>query len=199
MLADIKDKIEKYVAQYVSSIVNYKPIANNAKPAQYFSTMNIIKAIAANVYPQIYVDLVSRYEKEEAKFRLKRMGLRVGMYFLRTNHDFLMKHEKFPEIIIKTAKSEVNETLKFYDKVKEDGKLKSYKFKVKDCIFCSGIPPFENIEIPYCIAKAGTYESIYNITSMYSKDLEPKLVHVDVLKSAESEDDVCEYELTVVE
>ena len=198
-MLDIKNEIEKYVAEYIPDIVNYKPMANNAKPAKYFSTMNIIKAIAANVYPQIYVDIVGRYDTEEAKFRLKRMGLRVSKYFLRTNYEFLKKHEKYPNIFIKTLKSEVNETVKFYDKVKEDGKLISSKFKVKDCIFCSGVPLFEDIPIPYCIAKAGTYEGIYNITSRYSRDLEPKLVHIDVIKSAEFQGDVCEYQLTVIE
>lgn len=199
MLEEIKHDIEKNVADYIEYIERYKPKAKNAKSAEYFSKMNIIKAIAANVYPQIYVDMINRFDLDEAKFKLKRMGSRVAKYYVSTNLEILKKHDKFPNIFIKIAKTEVREKLKFYDRVKEDGKLKSCKFQVKECIFCHGIPPFENTDIPYCVAKAGTYETIYNIVSIYAKDLEPRLVQIDTLKSAQDENDFCIYELTVID
>ena len=81
----------------------------------------------------------------------------------------------------------------------ENGKLKYCKIQVENCFFCSDIPTIENIEIPYCCALAGIYQNIYNLKSLYNKNLEPRLVKIDALKSAEEEGDFCEYLLVVID
>ncbi len=198
MSEEEKDLIEKTALKDVEYIIHYDPIAKAAKSAEYFAKMTIIKPIAANVYPQIYVDLVGRFDKEEATRRLKSLGLRVAKFFYCTFPKILKKPQKFDDIFVKIAKVNLHEKLSIVDKVEEKGILKYCKILVENCFFCSEIPPIENIEIPYCQALAGTYQNLYNLKSLYNKDLEPRLVKIDAIKSAEYEGDQCEYLLSVI-
>lgn len=195
---EVKQKIEELVLKDIDYIQNYNPIAKGAESAKYFGKMTIIKPIAANVYPQIYVDMVKRFKKEEAEQRLKNLGLRVTKFFYSAFPDLLKKQQKFSEIFINTAKTHMHEKIEIKG-IENIKKLKSCTFKVENCFFCAGITPIENIEIPYCIAKAGIYENLYNIKSLYNENLEPRLVKVDAIKSATFDGDLCEYQLTVID
>jgi hypothetical protein len=95
----------------------------------------------------------------------------------------------------------LHEKIEFRDKVieKENKQLKACIIEVKDCFFCSEITPFAHMDLPYCIPLAGLYENLYNIKSLYNKNLEPRLIQVTTMKSAEHDGDSCLYQLTVIE
>ncbi|HUX99817.1 MAG TPA: hypothetical protein VMV49_09705 [Candidatus Deferrimicrobium sp.] len=199
MESDLKSQMEKSISKDLEYILNYKHIAVEAKNAEYFSKMTIIKPIANNVYPQIYVDLIQRFDHDEAIRHLKSMGTRVSKYFYSVFPKMLTKPQKFTEIFSEVAESHLNSKLIFKDKVQEDKKLKSCIIEVKDCFFCSEITLFQNLKIPYCIPIMGMYENLYNIKSVYNKGMNPRLIYLNALKSAEYDGDTCEYKLTVID
>jgi predicted hydrocarbon binding protein len=194
-----KGNIEQLILQDIDYILNYKPVAKGAESAKYFSKMTIIKPIALNVYPQIYIDLVKRFEKNEAIHRLRNLGLRVAKFYYSSFPEVLKKPQKLTEILEDVAKTHLHEKMVFKDEVLEGKRLKSCKIEVRDCFFCSEVTLIENTAIPYCTALSGLYQNLYNIRSLYSKNLEPRLIHVDTLKSAQFDGDTCEYQLTVIE
>jgi len=199
MMTELKGDIERLVLQDIDYISNYKPAAKGAESAKYFSKMTIIKPIALNVYPQIYIDLVKRFEKNEAIRRLRNLGLRVAKFYYSSFPELLKKQQKLTEIIEDVAKSHMHEKMVFKDETTDSGKLKSCKIEVKECFFCSEVTLIENTEIPYCTALSGLYQNLYNIRSLYAKNLDPRLIHVNTLKSAQFDGDTCEYQLTVIE
>jgi hypothetical protein len=196
---EAKEEIESLVLQDIDYILNYKPAAIGAESAKYFSKMTIIKPIALNVYPQIYTDLVKRFEQAEAIGHLRTLGLRVAKFYYANFPDLLKKPQKLTEIIESVAKSHLHEKMTFKDEIVEDGQLKSCNIEVQDCFFCSEVTLIENTEIPYCTPLAGLYQNLYNIKSVQAKNMEPRLIRVDMLKSAQSEGDICEYKLTAIE
>ncbi|MFX0138924.1 MAG: hypothetical protein ACFFDN_35110 [Candidatus Hodarchaeota archaeon] len=199
MREDIKQKIEKLVLKDIDYILHYKPIAKGAESAQHFSNMTIIKPIALNVYPQIYVDLVKRFEKDEAIRRLRNLGYRVAKFYYSSFPNELKKPQKFSKIFSEVGKKHMDEKVIIENKIEIYKKLKSCNIKIEHCIFCSDITPFENLDIPFCIAKTGFYENLYNIKSLYNRDMEPRLVQVDSIRSARFDGDYCEYKLTVID
>ena len=199
MFKEIRDDLEQNTAKDIDYILKYKPRAKGAQSAQHFSNMTIIKPIALNVYPQIYVDLVKRSVTDEAVRHLKSMGLRVAKYYYSVFPEELRKKQKFTEIFSEVAKNHLKSNLVFKDRVKVDKKLVSCTIEIHDCFFCSGIAAFQNLEIPYCTPVAGTFEGLYNIKSLYNRNLEPRLIHINAHKSAEYDGDVCEYHLVVIE
>ncbi len=197
-----KDKInaiEQLTAKQIDYIVKYKPRAKGAQSAQHFFDMTIIKPIALNVYPEIYVDLIKRFEHDEAVRHLNSMGLRVAKYYYSTFPEKLRQSQKFTEIFSGVVKTHLKSKLVFKDKIKEDKKLKSCTIEIHDCFFCSEIALFENPEIPYCTPIAGACEGLYNIKSLYNRNLEPRLIQVFAHKSAEYDGDICEYKLVVID
>ena len=199
MQKDIIATIEDFTARSIDYILKYKPRAEGAQSAQHFSSMTIIKPIALNVYPQIYVDLIERSAHDEAIGHLKSMGLRVAKYYYSVFPDELRKTQKFAGIFSEVAKAHLNSKLVFKNKVKEDKKLKSCTIEVHDCFFCSGIQTIENLKIPYCTPVAGTFEGLYNIKSLYNRNLEPRLIQITAHKSAEYDGDVCLYKLMAID
>jgi hypothetical protein len=199
MITESKGDIERLIQQDIDYILNYKPTTKGAESAKYFSKMTIIKPIALNVYPQIYIDLVKRFEKPEAIRRLRSLGLRVAKFYYCSFPELLKKQQKLTEIIDEVAKSYLHEKTTYKDEITDGGKLKSCKMEVKDCFFCSEVTLIENAEIQYCTALSGFYQNLYNIRSLYSKNLNPRLIRVDTLKSAKFEGDTCEYQITVIE
>ncbi|MDD1776790.1 MAG: hypothetical protein LUQ65_01370, partial [Candidatus Helarchaeota archaeon] len=143
--------------------------------------------------------LVKRFEKKEAIRRLRNLGLRVAKFYYSGFPEVLKKTQKLTEIIDDVAKSHLHEKIEFKDEVTDGKRLKSCKFEVRDCFFCSEVTLIENTEIPYCTALSGLYENLYNIRSLYAKNLDPRLIHVDTVKSAQFDGDTCEYQLTVIE
>ena len=198
-MLETKEEIEKRVSEDISYIVNFEQIAKGAKNAQHFEDMTIIKPIALNVYPQIYVDLVQRFDHDEAYRRLKRLGLRETKLLYATLPRMLVKRQKFEETFTDIASTHLKSRLEFTDKVEENGILKSCKIIVHDCFFCSEITVFEDIDIPYCLPNCGVYENAYNIKSLYLKKSNPRLIRIDAIKSAKFDGDTCEYQLTVME
>jgi hypothetical protein len=199
MAQELKNEIENRALKDLEYISNYKPIAPEAKSAQHFSKMTIIKPIAINVYPQIYIDLVKQFDQTEVTRRLKNLGLRVAKFYYSVFPEMLQKSQTFPEIFTEVAQTHLHEQLTFTNRVKENKRLISCTIKVKECFFCSGITLIENIPIPYCIPVAGLYENLYNLKSLYNNNMEPRLVTIDATKSAEFEGDVCEYQVTVID
>jgi len=199
MQKDIIDALEQLTSKDIDYILKYKPRAKGAQSAQHFSNMTIIKPIALNVYPEIYVDLIKRFEHDEAVRHLKSMGLRVAKYYYSTFPEKLRKSQKFTEIFSEVAKTHLKSKLVFKDKIKENNKLRSCTIEIQDCFFCSEIALFENLEIPYCTPVAGLYEGLYNIKSLFNRNLEPRLIQVIAHKSAESDGDICEYKLVVID
>lgn len=196
---DLKATIESRIFKDLDYIMKYKPTTTKAGSADYFSKMTIIKPIALNVYPQIYVDLVQRFDQNEAFRHLKNMGYRVSKYFYSLFPEMLQKSQKFTEIFSEIAQSHLKSKLTFKDKVEENKKLKSCVIEVEDCFFCTEIALFENIQIPYCVPIMGMYESLYNIKSLYNKNMEPRLIFLEAIKSAKHATDTCEYQLTVID
>ena len=199
MFREIRDALEQRIARDIDYILKYKARAKGAQSAQHFSKMTIIKPIALNVYPQIYVNLVKRSQTDEAILHLKSMGLRVAKYYYSTFPDELRKNQKFTQIFSEVAKTHLKSKLVFKDKVQVDKKLVSCTIEIHDCFFCSGIAAIENLEIPYCTPVAGLYENLYNIKSLYNRNLDPRLIQVNAHKSAEYDGDTCEYHVVVIE
>ena len=201
MTEETKEEIEMRVLEDIQYILNYKPLTVGAKSAQYFSKMKIIKPIAVNSYPNIYSDLVQRFERNEASRRLKRLGLREAKFLYATNPNLFKKPQKFIEVFREVAESHLSSKLVFKDRIKEEEskKLKSFTIEVHNCFFCSEVAVFEGIDIPYCIPNCGVYENMYNIKSLYSEGLEPRLIRIDAVRSAEYDGDTCEYHVVVLE
>jgi len=199
MINESKGDIERFVLQDIDYILNYKPTSKGAESAKYFSKMTIIKPIALNVYPQIYIDLVKRFDKKEAIRRLRNLGLRVAKFYYSGFPEWLKKQQKLTEIIEDVAKSHMHEKMIFKDEIIDGKRLKSCKIEVRDCFFCSEVTLIENTEIPYCTALSGLYQNLYNIRSLYSKNMDPRMIRIDTLKSAQFDGDTCEYQLTVIE
>ncbi len=199
MSEETKEEIEMRVLEDIQYILNYIPVAPGAKSAQYFSKMKIIKPIAVNAYPNIYSDLVQRFEKNEATRRLKRLGLREAKFLYATEPKLFKKPQKFIEIFREVAESHLSSKLVFKDRAKEDKKLTGFTIEVHDCFFCSEVAVFEDIVIPYCIPNAGVYENMYNIKSLYIEGMEPRLIRVDAIKSAKFDGDTCKYHVVVLD
>ena len=128
MMNESKGDIERLISQDIDYILNYKPVAKGAESAKHFSKMTIIKPIALNVYPQIYIDLVKRFEKKEAIRRLRNLGLRVAKFYYSGFPEVLKKTQKLTEIIDDVAKSHLHEKIEFKDEVTDGKRLKSCKF-----------------------------------------------------------------------
>ena len=92
----------------------------------------------------------------------------------------------------------MHEKISFKDLIKVEKQIVSCNLEVKDCFFRSEVTLIEGVDIPYCCAKAGVYESLYNLKSLYNRNMEPRLIHVTTTKSAEEEGDICEYHLEVI-
>ncbi|NVM52179.1 MAG: hypothetical protein HWN66_00660 [Candidatus Helarchaeota archaeon] len=199
MEIEIKEALEKSVSNDLDYIISYKPRAIGAKSAQHFSKMNIIKPIALNAYPQIYIDLVKRFDRDEAIRRLKSLGLRETKFLYATFPDLLKKPQNFNKIFTEAAKKHLHSKLIFKNKVLENKILRSMTLVVKDCFFCSEIEPFEDIDIPYCTPNAGLYENLYNLKSLYNQNMNPRLVQIEALKSARYDGDTCVYLLSVID
>jgi hypothetical protein len=195
----LKQEIEAATLKNIEYILGYKATAEGAKSAKYFQKMEIIKPIALNVYPQIYIDMVKTFPRAEAVQHLRNLGHRVAKFYYACFPDELKKHYKFTDIFSIVAKDHMHEKITFNNIVKEKKRLVSADLEVTDCFFCSGATLIEGIDIPYCTAKAGVYESLYNIKSLYNRNLDPRLVHISTIKSAEEEGDTCEYHLKVIE
>ncbi|NVM28802.1 MAG: hypothetical protein HWN65_08160 [Candidatus Helarchaeota archaeon] len=200
MVEETREDIEMRVLEDIQYILNYEPRAIGAESALYFSKMNIIKPIAVNAYPNIYSDIVQRFERDEAYRRLKMLGLREAKFLYTSLPNYLKKPQKFTEIFREVAQSHLSSTLIFKDKVKEDKKLKGFKIRVEKCFFCSEVTVFEDIDIPYCIPNAGVYENMYNIKSLYNEEgRDPRLIRIDAIKSAKFDGDFCEYQVVVLD
>lgn len=194
-----KEEIESIVLQDLEFVNNFWPLAPEAKSAKHFEKMTIIKPIALNSYPQIYADLVQRFEIKEAAMRLKRLGLRETKFLYASLPEMLTSPQKFYDIFTDFATSHFGSKLSFEDKIEEDHQLKSCKIIVHDCFFCSEITVFEAVDIPYCIPNCGVFENLYNIKSLYRGGLIPRLIRIDPIKSAEFDGDTCIYELVVLD
>ena len=199
MTEDTKEEIEMRVLEDLQFILNFKAVAVKAGSADFFSKMRIIKPIAVNAYPNIYSDLVSRFDRAEASFRLKRLGLREAKFLYATEPELFRKPQKFIEIFREVAESHLSSKLVFRDRVKEDKKLLSFTIEVHECFFCSEVAVFEDIDIPYCIPNAGVYENMYNLKSLHNEGMAPRLIRVDAVKSAKFDGDFCEYHVVVLE
>ena len=199
MTEETKEEIEMRVLEDIQYILNYKPVAVGAKSAEYFSKMQIIKPIAVNSYPNIYSDLVQRFERAEASRRLKRLGLREAKFLYATEPKLFKKPQKFIEIFREVAESHLSSKLVFKDRAKDDKKLMGFAIEVHECFFCSEVAVFEDIEIPYCIPNAGVYENMYNIKSLYNEGMEPRLIRIDAVRSAKYDGDTCEYHVVVLD
>jgi len=194
-----KSLIEKLVLEDLAYISNYKPVVKNRISIQDFLKMSVIKPIAQNVYPQLYTDLISRCEPDEAIRRLKNTGRRLAKYFYSVFPDILKKPQKFDEIILNVPKSHLHKNLQLKDKVIENSRIQSCIIEIKNCFFCSGIDKIEDLDIPYCTALAGFYENLYNIKSLGNQNLNPRLIEVTSISSASDERDLCEYKLIAID
>jgi hypothetical protein len=199
MSSSLKEDIEAAALKNIEYILSYKPTADVPESAQYFRKMEIIKPVAINVYPQIYIDMVKTYSRAEAILHLRSLGHRVAKFYYASFPEEFKKPHKFKDIFATVAKEHLHEKISFKDVVKEDKQLISCNLEVKDCFFCSEVILIEGVDIPYCCAKAGAYESLYNIKSLYHRNMQPRLIHVTTTKSAEEEGDTCEYHLEVIE
>ena len=202
MLEEDVSTIEKIATNSLDYVLSFKPRAVGAESAQHFSKMNVIRPVALNVYPQIYTDLITRFDRDEATRRLKNMGRNVAKLYYCAFPEMLRKPQKFKDIFLGIAKSQYQEKLEFKEVVTENNTVKSCILQNKDCYFCTGFIEdidTEKIGIPYCAGKAGAYENLYNIKSLYHKNLVPRLIRVDGIKSAQFEGDVCEYRLVAID
>ena len=74
MTEETKEEIENRVLEDLQYILNYKPITPKAQSAEFFSKMKIIKPIAVNAYPNIYSDLVQRFDEARThRIRVKHL------------------------------------------------------------------------------------------------------------------------------
>ena len=194
----MQQEIEKSVLQDIDYILNYQPVVKGVD-AQSFLKMTVIKPIAQNVYPQLYTDLIRRFERVEAVQRLKNTGRRVAKYYYSVFPEALKTPQKLIDILKSVAEPHLREKIRLKDVVQENSILKRCVIEVENCFFCSGVNIIENVEIPYCLGLAGLYENLYNIKSLFNKNLEPRLIQVTTMKSATHEKDRCEHELIAVE
>ncbi len=196
-----KQKTEK-VYQDIEYINNFESLAPRAQIAPNYREARMIKSIADSVYPQIYGFLVRNFSREEAFRRLRVMGQNAVKIYYAINKKELQQKGKLEEIFKGICRDSgeryrITETVK--KKVNKKKVIQRLVLKKYHCIFCTGAMLAENIDIPFCLPSVGYWEQWYNIRSLYHGDWQPRLIHIEVTKTAEDNSDYCEYVVEAIE
>ncbi len=187
------------VLKDITYVQNFKPVALNAIPLKVFSTMKIIKPISLNVYPEIYGYIVRKFEREEAIQKLKHMGYQTAKYLYSLIPKRLIKKESLFETFTTFAKHNSGEKLQLKNIIKHNKVIKSCTIRKYKCIFCTGATIPENVDIPFCYPSAAFYQHFYNLKSISCGNLKPRLVNIEVIKTAKDNKDYCEYQLEALD
>ncbi|MHA1278498.1 MAG: hypothetical protein ACTSQI_13600 [Candidatus Helarchaeota archaeon] len=185
--------------EYINNFISQAP---KARIASNYREARMIKSITSSIYPQIFGFLVRNYSRAEAIKRLKVMGQKAVRIYYAINKNELHQKSNLQEIF-KGICRDSGERIRITDIVKKKvGKKKiiqSLVIKKYRCIFCTETTLMENIDVPYCLPSVGYWEQWYNIRSLYQGNWQPRLIHMDVTKTAEHDKDFCEYHVEVLE
>jgi hypothetical protein len=179
------------VMRDIDYIKNYKSVAPKAKPATDYKEGKIVKAVIASVYPQTFGFIAKNFSKEEAIEKLRWMGQRSVAIFYSIHPQRLQKKGSFVDIV-KDIGVHSGERVKVEKQITKNGVLQNCIIRKYKCIFCTDTYPVET-PIFFCYPSASFYQHYYNIRSLLLGTLKPKLVFVDIIKTAENDDDYCLY------
>jgi hypothetical protein len=200
--SDVAMKKEAQVLLDIDYITDFISKAPKARIAPDYTKGQMIKSITTSIYPQLYAYLVQNFDKEEAIQRLKILGRdAVKIYYSINGKQLQQKGELMT--IFKEIGRDSGERYRISDVIKKKvGKKKvieSMVIKKYRCLFCTEAMEMEDLDIPYCLPSLAFWEQWYNIRSIYLGGWHPRLIHLDITKTAEHDKDFCEYHVKTVE
>ena len=191
-------KIRDQVLQDIEYIKNFKSVAPKAKPVTEWKNAKMVKITTQSIYPQVYGFLMKNFNRAETIVRLREMGRRAVPVFYSIHGQRLSKKGSLLEVLREIgAHSRERATIK--EQTKKNGIIQKYVLKKYKCVFCTEGYPVENTDIPYCYPSVAFWQQYYNIRSLYLGNMKPRLIYVDVTKTAENDDDYCLYSVEALE
>jgi hypothetical protein len=207
-IADSKDplkdpnfikQISDQVLRDIEYIKNFKSLAPKAKPIGDFKNAKIVKAASSAIYPQVYGFLIKNYNKEICVQKLRGMGARAVTVFYSIHPQRLPKKGN-PLEVLKEIGAHSGEKIKVEKEQKKDGVLSRCIIRKYKCIFCTGGYPVETKDAAaYCYPSVAFWQQYYNIRSLYNGNMKPRLIYIDVIKTAENDDDYCLYSIEAID
>lgn len=191
-------KITDQVLKDIDYIKNYKSIAPKAKPVKDYREAKIVKAVTSSIYPQTFGFIAKNFKKEETIEKLRWMGQRSVAIFYSIHPQRLQKKGGFVDIVREIG-IHSGERVKLEKQITKKGVLQSCIIRKYKCIFCTEGYPVETPNLFYCYPSASFYQHYYNIRSLMLGNLKPRLIFVDIIKTAENDDDYCLYHVERIE
>ena len=191
-------EIEKNVLADIEYIKNFVSSAPNAKIASNYEDARIVKAVTGSVYPQVFAYIVKNLNREEAIQKLREMGRRSVAVFFSTSTKNLPKKVKFKNLFREIGRHS-GELYRITDITKKKGVIESCTIKKRRCVFCYESIKMEDVDVPYCYPSVSFHQHYYNIRSLYRGNVKPRLIYIDIVKTAEHDKDYCEYHMTAID
>lgn len=191
-------KVRDQVLKDIEYIKNFKSVAPNAKPATGWKNAKIVKMTHQSIYPQLYGFLMKNYSKEEVVEKLREMGQRTIPVFYSIHPGRLSKRGSLFEILREIGVHS-RERFTIAEQTKKDGVIQRVVLKKYRCVFCTEGYPVEDTGVAYCYASVGFWQNYYNIRSLSLGNMKPRLIWVDVTKTAKTNDDYCIYTIEALE
>ncbi|MHA1265783.1 MAG: hypothetical protein ACTSRS_11175 [Candidatus Helarchaeota archaeon] len=192
-------QFEDMVIQDLNYIQNFVSVAPDARIAPDYSDAKVVKAITDSVYPQVFAFLFKHLDRAHAIQKLREMGRRSATIFLTmVNPNQLKRKAKFNQVIREIGKHS-GETYKFQNFIKKGGQLQSCTFRKYHCIFCNELVELEDVGVHYCYPSASFHQHYYNLRSLSSGGFKPRLIYIDIDKTAEHAKDYCQYHVEVLD
>ncbi|MHA1651775.1 MAG: hypothetical protein ACTSYB_16405 [Candidatus Helarchaeota archaeon] len=179
-------------------IKNFTPIAHGANLVQDYKNIQVAKSVSSFVYPQLYAFLVQNFEEKEVIRRLRELGRRAVTIFYSVNQTKLKKAATIPNIFMEIGKHS-GEKIQIKNIVKKKKVVQSCLIKKYKCIFCTESYKMENIEVPFCYPSLAFFQHYYNLRSLYLGNLKPRLIHLEMVKTAEHDKDYCLYRMEAID
>lgn len=188
---------ENTIIEDLNYIKNFISAAPKAQIAPDYGDAKMVKAITSSVYPQVFAFLLQHLDKQLVIAKLREMGRRSAMIFLAIHPFNLTKKAKIIEVFREIG-AHSSEKHRFLNLIKEKNKLRRFTLKKYKCIFCTDSIKIEDIDVHYCLPSAAFHQHYYNLRSLYLGSLTPRLIYVDVIKTANTDKDFCEYHVEVI-
>jgi len=191
-------KIKDQVLQDIEYIKNFKSSAPNAKPTSGWKNEKAVKMISQNIYPQIYGFLIKNFSKEEAIERLREMGQRSNTILYSIYPQWLKRRGSMLEVLREIGVHS-RERVSIIEQTLKNGIIQKCILKKYKCIFCTEGFSVENPSLALCYPSVAFWQHHYNLRSLYLGNMNPKLIYIDVIKTAVNDNDYCLYRVEAIE
>ncbi len=195
---DFVRNIESEVLIHLEYINKFVSMCPAAQLAPDYKDAKIIKAMSGSIYPQVFAYLVQNLKRDDAIKKLRAMGKESATLFFSMYKKNLKKKFKFPEIFREIG-AHSGERYRIKKLEKKKGVLKKCILQKSHCVFCEGSLKMEDVGVAYCLPSVSFHQHYYNIRSLYLENMKPRLIYVDVAKTAENDSDYCEYHIIPID